>query len=178
MPVLAGLFRGAEGFKPDPAVLALHLALSFPKPLLVQGFPLAQAGALLVQPRLWLLMFLVFLYVGTEFSVWSWTVTFLTTERGYEQTVASRMIAAFALAMMAGRWASQWTLVGCEPMLVLMVSAVGSVSAWLGCLRCASAFWSQFPRWRRDGSWPLYFLLRWDWREDTFHRWWELRSVL
>ena len=48
------------------AVLALHLVLSFPKPLLVQGFPLAQAGALLAQPKLWLLMFLVFLYVGTE----------------------------------------------------------------------------------------------------------------
>src|SRR3984893_5619028 len=74
------------------AILALHLALSFPKPLLTQGFPLAQAGALLTHSRLWLLMFFVFLYVGTEFSVWNWTVTFLTTERGYEQKHASRMI--------------------------------------------------------------------------------------
>jgi len=48
------------------AILALHLGLTFPKPLLAQGFPLAQTGALLTQPRLWLLMFLIFLYVGTE----------------------------------------------------------------------------------------------------------------
>lgn len=114
------------------AVLALHLALSFPKPLLVQGFPLAQAGALLAQPKLWLLMFLVFLYVGTEFSVWSWTVTFFTTERGYEQKGASRMIAAFALAMIAGRWASQWTLVAFGPLPVLIVSAAGSVLCLAG----------------------------------------------
>jgi fucose permease len=114
------------------AILLLHLALSFPKPLLSQGFPLAQTGALLTQPRLWLLMFLIFLYVGTEFSVWSWTVTFFTTERGYTQKQASRLIAAFALAMIAGRWAGQWTLVAFGPVRVLLVSAIGSVICLAG----------------------------------------------
>jgi fucose permease len=114
------------------AILLLHLALSFPKPLLAQGFPLAQTGALLTQPRLWLLMFLIFLYVGTEFSVWSWTVTFFTTERGYTQKQASRLIAAFALAMIAGRWAGQWTLVAFGPVRVLLVSAIGSVICLAG----------------------------------------------
>jgi fucose permease len=114
------------------AILALHLALSFPKPLLAQGFPLAQAGALLTHPRLWLLMFLVFLYVGTEFSVWNWTVTFFTAERGYEQKHASRMISTFALAMIVGRWASQWTLGAFGPERVLLVSAAGSVLCLAG----------------------------------------------
>jgi len=114
------------------AILALHLGLTFPKPLLAQGFPLAQTGALLTQPRLWLLMFLIFLYVGTEFSVWSWTVTFFTTERGYDQKQASRMIAAFALAMIAGRWAGQWTLVAFGPVRVLIISAAGSVLCLAG----------------------------------------------
>ena len=43
-----------------------------------------------------------------------------------------RMIAAFALAMIAGRWASQWTLVAFGPVRVLLVSAAGSVllSGW------------------------------------------------
>jgi len=44
----------------------------------IQGLALAHAGALIMQPRLLLLMFLIFLYVGTEFSIWSWTVTFFT----------------------------------------------------------------------------------------------------
>ena len=57
------------------SVLVLHVALSFPRPAIAQAFPLASAGALLLQPRLLLLMFLVFLYVGTEFSIWSWTVS-------------------------------------------------------------------------------------------------------
>ena len=108
------------------AILALHLALSFPRPSSADAFPLARAGALIMQPRLLLLMFLVFLYVGTEFSVWSWTVTFFTLERGYDQKLASRMISAFALAMIAGRWSSQWTLSLLGPERLLLVSAAGS----------------------------------------------------
>jgi fucose permease len=113
-------------------VLFFHLALSFPKPVLVHEFPLARAGALISQPRLWLLMLLVFLYVGTEFSVWSWTVTFLTGERGYGQKSASRIISIFALAMIAGRWASQWTLGRFGPELVLLISAAGAVVCLAG----------------------------------------------
>ena len=109
------------------AILALHLALSFPQPSSANAFPLARAGTLVLQPRLLLLMFLVFLYVGTEFSVWSWTVTFFTSERGYEQKLASRMISAFALAMIAGRWSSQWTLSLLGPERLLLVSAAGAV---------------------------------------------------
>src|SRR5260370_34186271 len=41
-------------------ILAFHLALSFPKPAEAAVFPLARAGALLTQPRLWLLILLVF----------------------------------------------------------------------------------------------------------------------
>jgi fucose permease len=74
-----------------------------------------------------LLMLLVFLYVGTEFSVWSWTVTFFTSERGYSQQSASRIISIFALAMIAGRWATQWTLVKFGPLLLLLISAAGAV---------------------------------------------------
>jgi fucose permease len=112
-------------------VLLLHLALAFP-PASAQGFPLAKAGALLGEPKLLLLMFLVFLYVGTEFSFWSWTVTFFTTQRGYAQKSASRMISAFALAMIAGRWATQWTLSGFGPERLLLISAVGSVVCLAG----------------------------------------------
>jgi fucose permease len=90
-------------------------------------FPLGSVATLLGEPRLLLLMLLVFLYVGTEFSVWSWTVTFFTTERGYPQQSASRIISIFALAMIAGRWASQWTLVKFGPLLLLLISAAGAV---------------------------------------------------
>jgi fucose permease len=109
------------------AILALHLVLSFPQPPASNAFPLARAGTLVAQPRLLLLMFLIFLYVGTEFSIWSWTVTFLTSERSYDQKLASRMISAFALAMIAGRWSSQWTLSALGPERLLLVSAAGAV---------------------------------------------------
>jgi fucose permease len=114
------------------AIFALHLALSFPQPSSADAFPLARAGALVLQPRLLLLMFLIFLYVGTEFSIWSWTVTFFTSERGYEQKLASRMISAFALAMIAGRWSSQWTLALLGPERLLLVSAAGAVLCLAG----------------------------------------------
>jgi fucose permease len=114
------------------AILILHVSLSFPSAPQSQGFPLTRAGALLNQPRLLLLMFLVFLYVGTEFSVWSWTVTFFTTERSYDQKLASRMISAFALAMIAGRWASQWTLPMMGPTRVLLISAAGAFACLAG----------------------------------------------
>lgn len=135
MPVLrrwgfSGVLKASSVF--TSLVLIFHLALSFPKPVIAQEFPLARAGALISEPRLWMLMCLVFLYVGTEFSVWSWTVTFLTSERGYGQRSASRIISTFALAMIAGRWASQWTLGMLGPELVLLISAAGAVVCLAG----------------------------------------------
>jgi fucose permease len=135
MPVLRrGGFSGVLKFSSifTCLVLVFHLMLSFPKPATASEFPLARAGALISEPRLWFLMCLVFLYVGTEFSVWSWTVTFLTSERGYSQKSASRIISTFALAMIAGRWASQWSLASLGPELVLLISAAGAVVCLAG----------------------------------------------
>jgi fucose permease len=109
------------------AILAFHLSLTFPPPVVATHFPLGSVATLLGEPRLLLLMFLVFLYVGTEFSIWSWTVTFFTSERGYPQQSASRIISIFALTMIAGRWATQWTLVKFGPLPLLLMSAAGAV---------------------------------------------------
>jgi fucose permease len=130
MPVLKT--RGFSGVLKTSAVLtgailAFHLSLTFPAPVVAASFPLGSVATLLGEPRLMLLMLLVFLYVGTEFSVWSWTVTFFTSERGYSQQSASRIISIFALAMIAGRWATQWTLVKFGPLLLLLISAAGAV---------------------------------------------------
>jgi fucose permease len=114
------------------AILALHFSLSFPVPAAVQGVSSSRVGYLLTQPRMLLLMFLVFLYVGTEFSFWTWTVTFFTGERGYTQKSASQLISTFALAMIAGRWATQWTLAGFGPLRILLLSAAGAVVCLAG----------------------------------------------
>jgi fucose permease len=135
MPVLKrGGFSGVLKFSSGLAsvVLLFHLTLSFPQPEVTQTFPLSRAGALMFEPHLCLLMFLIFLYVGTEFSVWSWSVTFLTTERAYAQESASRVISLFALAMIVGRWASQWTLNRFGPERVLLISAAGAVVCLAG----------------------------------------------
>jgi fucose permease len=42
------------------------------------------------------------------------------------------MISAFALAMIAGRWSSQWTLSALGPQRLLLVSAAGSVVCLAG----------------------------------------------
>jgi fucose permease len=114
------------------AILALHFSLSFPVPIAAQSVSSSRVGYLLTQPRLLLLMFLVFLYVGTEFSVWTWTVTFFTGERGYTQKSASQLISTFAVAMIAGRWASQWTLGVFGPLRILLLSAAGAVLCLAG----------------------------------------------
>jgi fucose permease len=114
------------------AILMFHLALSFPTPAASPETPFARLGILLTQPRLLLLMLLVFLYVGTEFSIWTWTVTLFTTERGFSQASASKLISTFALAMMAGRWASQWTLSAFGSLRVLLLSAAGAVLCLAG----------------------------------------------
>jgi fucose permease len=114
------------------AILALHFSLSFPIPAAAQSVSSSSVGYLLTQPRLLLLMFLVFLYVGTEFSIWTWTVTFFTAERGYTQKSASQLISTFALAMIAGRWATQWTLGGFGPLRILLLSAAGAVVCLAG----------------------------------------------
>jgi fucose permease len=114
------------------AILLFHLALAFPSPIAGNETPLSRVGLLLTQPRLLLLMLLIFLYVGTEFSVWTWTVTFLTGERGYIQSAASKLISTFAVAMIAGRWATQWTLQILGPLHMLLLSAGGAVLCLAG----------------------------------------------
>ena len=114
------------------AILLLHLFIRFPRPPAGVTFPIAQAGALLTEPRLLALVLLIFLYVGTEFSFWSWTVTFFTTERKYDQKLASKLISAFAIAMIAGRWATQWTLTSFGPLKLLAASTAGAFV----CLAC------------------------------------------
>ena len=109
------------------ATLLLHVSLAFPAAPQAQGFPLALAGSLLTQPKLLLLMFLVFLYVGTEFSIWSWTVTFFTTERKYDQKSASRLVSAFALTIIAGRLVAGWVLGIFGPEKTLLLSAAGAM---------------------------------------------------
>ena len=135
MPVLkrkgfSGVLKASSAL--TAGVLLLHLFLTFPPPPAVGGVPITRAGTLLAEPRLLVLGLLIFLYVGTEFSFWSWTVTFFTTERKYDQKIASRIISTFALAMIIGRWASQWTLGIFGPNRLLLVSTIG---AFL-CLAC------------------------------------------
>jgi fucose permease len=108
-------------------VLVFHILMGFPKAPQAQGFPLARATDLLAQPRLLLLMLLVLLYVGTEFSIWSWTVTFFTTARGYSQKGASRLISVFALAMIAGRYGDKWVLRAIGPERTVLASVIGTI---------------------------------------------------
>jgi len=117
------------------AVFLLHISLRFPPALQQHGFPLAQASSLLTEPKLLLLASMVFLYVGTEFSLWNWTVTFFTVERGYEQTNASRLVSAFAFTMILGRLGAKWVLAALGPEKTLLLSAVGAAICLGGMFR-------------------------------------------
>jgi fucose permease len=130
MPVLkrrgfSGVLRASSVIA--ALVLVFHISLGFPAATQAHGFPLARAGSLLIQPRLLLLMLLVLLYVGTEFSIWSWTVTFFTQERGYVQKSASLLISLFAVAMIVGRYCDRWVLATIGPEKTMLVSVAGAV---------------------------------------------------
>ncbi|HXH07706.1 MAG TPA: MFS transporter, partial [Vicinamibacterales bacterium] len=119
---LAGLAAG---------VLVYLLATPLP-PGRSERIGLAEAGAVLRSPRFWAPALLVFLYVGTEQSIWDWQVTYFTTQSpDVDPVTAARLLSVFPVAIMAGRLVNNRLLLRVSPAPVLVASAAGATLCFL-----------------------------------------------
>ena len=83
---------------------------------------------------------LIFLYVGTEQSIWDWQVTYSMQHLGMSQVDAARMLSVFPVAIMVGRAANTRLLLRFDPVIVLRVSTLGALAAFCVVMLAPSAW--------------------------------------
>ena len=122
------------------AVFAFMAMVRFPAP--VHAAPVSGGGAarLLSSPLFLAPALLIFLYVGTEQSVFDWQVTFLMGEFSMERVAAARVLSWFPVAFMIGRIVNSRLLMRVAPARVLIVSTLGTVAGFSVILLTSSAF--------------------------------------
>jgi fucose permease len=69
---------------------------------------------------------LVFLYVGTEQSVWDWQVTYFMRTLNMTSVDAARVLSVFPVAIMIGRLVNNRLLMRLSPLPVLLASTAGA----------------------------------------------------
>jgi fucose permease len=107
-------------------VLLYLLTVRFPLPVHSHELTPGGAGRLLRSPLFLLPAALVFLYVGTEQSIWDWQVTYFMSDRGMDNVSAARVLSVFPIAIMIGRLIIKRLLLRIAPGPVLLVSTVGA----------------------------------------------------
>jgi fucose permease len=81
----------------------------------------------LLSPAFLVPALLIFLYVGTEQSIWDWQVTYSMQHLGMSQVDAARMLSVFPVAIMAGRAANTRLLLWLDPVSLLRLSTLGAL---------------------------------------------------
>ena len=120
-------------------VFVYFLTIPFPAPVHTRDFSMTEARSILLSPLFLVPALLIFLYVGTEQSVFDWQVTFLTGERAMDQVGASRALSWFPVAIMIGRLVTSRVLLRLAPAVVLATSTVGATLAFVVILTTSSA---------------------------------------
>jgi fucose permease len=64
------------------ALVALIVAIRFPRPAHPESFPIGETGELFKNSSFWLLAIALFMYVGSEVSVGKWVVAFMERDAG------------------------------------------------------------------------------------------------
>lgn len=102
-------------------VLVYLLTVEMPPPAHARDFSAVEAAQALGSARFWVPALLIFLYVGTEQSVWDWQVTYFMTRLSMDNVEAARVLSIFPIAIMLGRLASSRLLrrVAAPPLLLL-----------------------------------------------------------
>jgi fucose permease len=111
-------------------VTAFDLSLQFPSPPPASAF--GARPPVLREPLFWLPAAIVFLYVGTETSIWFWQVLYWTREFHSSAAMARLGVSLFAVAIMAGRLLSQWVLRFTTARVLLAWGTVGSLVGLIG----------------------------------------------
>jgi fucose permease len=120
-------------------VFAFMASVRFPAPVRAAAAKDGGAGRLLGSALFLAPALLIFLYVGTEQSVFDWQVTFLMGEFSMERVAAARVLSWFPVAFMIGRIVNSRLLMRVAPSKVLIVSTLGTVAGFSVILLTSSA---------------------------------------
>jgi fucose permease len=107
-------------------VLLYLLSVPFPRPVHRHDLSPAAVDQLLRSPWFLLPASLVFLYVGTEQSIWDWQVTYFMNDLSMSNVSAARVLSIFPIAIMVGRLITNRLLMRVSPGPVLLASTVGA----------------------------------------------------
>lgn len=109
------------------ALVLVYLAtVTIPRPAHAREFALKEAAQILKSPRFWVPAAMIFLYVGTEQSVWDWQVTYFMKQLQMDNIEAARVLSIFPIAIMLGRLTHNFLLRRIPAQPVLIASAVGA----------------------------------------------------
>ncbi len=108
------------------AVLTYLATTRFPPPRAATVHTLAGAGRVIRSAAFLVPALLIFLYVGTEQSIWDWQVTYFGDRQGLGNVEAARSLAIFPVAIMIGRLINSRLLMRVSPHAVLLVSVTGA----------------------------------------------------
>lgn len=120
-------------------VLVYLLATRFPPPVQGRGFALADAAAIARSPLFLVPALIVFLYVGTEQSVWDWQVTYFMRQLSMDNVSAARVLSIFPIAIMLGRLVTHRLLLRVSPLPVLLASTVGATLCFAAVMLATTA---------------------------------------
>lgn len=121
-------------------VLVYLLSVQMPAPARVREFSAAGSARVLASPRFWVPAALIFLYVGTEQSVWDWQVTYFMKQLQMDNIEAARVLSIFPVAIMLGRLLHNWLLRRVAAAPVLVASAAGAAACFVLILTTRDAF--------------------------------------
>ena len=112
-------------------VLLYLLTVRFPLENRARDFSLGHALGLAGSVRFLVPALLIFVYVGTEQSVWDWQVTYFMQNLDTDNVTAARMLSVFPIAIMIGRLASNRLLLRVSPYPVLLGSTLGAAACFV-----------------------------------------------
>jgi fucose permease len=121
------------------AILVYVLTVRFPQPTTHTHFSWSGARDVLASPLFWVPALLVFLYVGTEQSIWDWQVTYFMRQMAMDNVSAARVLSIFPIAIMIGRLVNNRVLLRASPVPVLIVSALGATACFAVTMTATSA---------------------------------------
>jgi fucose permease len=127
------VLAGMSGF-----VLVYFLTTTFPPPTHTRDFSMSEARSVAFSPLFLIPALLIFLYVGTEQSVFDWQVTYLTGQLAMDRVEAARILSWFPVALMLGRLINSRLLLRASPAVVLVASTLGTTLSFAVILTTSS----------------------------------------
>lgn len=119
-------------------VLLYLMSVRFPPPAHAREFSLAHAAGIVTSPAFLVPALLIFVYVGTEQSVFDWQVTYFMQHLSIDNVEAARMLSVFPVAIMVGRFVNNRLLMRVSPYPVLVWSAAGATLCFVGAMLAGS----------------------------------------